>query len=489
MGKDAELSTNEKEFILSSLKEGIRLDDRDKHEFRPLQILLGPDYGRSEVKLGGTKVLAKVSCEVTRPHLDRSSEGILILNTELSPMAFPEEEVNISRILEKAIKRNHAIDLEGLCIIREKKVWTIRVDIHFLDNDGNILDAAGIATISALAHFRRPEITITGEDTITIHSAEQLNPVPLVVHHIPICVTFAFFEISENKDLWVVDPTWQEEKICQGDMTIVINDHKEICVLSKAGGVPLSTETIIHCSKIATSKVEIIIEYIRKSLEVANVPGDFFIINNTTTSSPSFFPNRQISNIKPSPPLPSIPLSPSTKTKEHLFLGDNGSIEEDAKFAIIRSTTVFINHLAKSANQISKDNKRKIIQTDDVFEAVKECDLDEFLPRLEVELNGTENFYIGPPSSSIVTNLPADNGVIVEITYPNNNIIIETDGNGREGEEEEEEGEEEEGKEEEGKEEEGKEEEGKREEREGETEERKNKIENILDCNSDLSII
>ncbi|RHZ63529.1 hypothetical protein Glove_329g56 [Diversispora epigaea] len=278
MGKEAELSTNEKEFILASLREGIRLDNREKLDFRSLQILLGPDYGHSEVRLGDTKVLAKVSCEVTRPHLDRPSEGILILNTEISPMAFPgldmgrpsEEEIIISRTLEKAIKRNHAIDLEGLCIIREKKVWTIRVDIHFLDNDGNILDAASIATISALAHFRRPEITITGEDTITIHSAEQLNPVPLVVHHIPICVTFAFFEISENKDLWVVDPNWQEEKICQGDMTIVINDHKEICVLSKAGGVPLSMETIIYCSKIATSKVEIIIDDIRKALEIAN---------------------------------------------------------------------------------------------------------------------------------------------------------------------------------------------------------------------------
>ncbi|CAG8551809.1 9016_t:CDS:2 [Acaulospora colombiana] len=236
MVKESEISTNERNFILSSLKERIRLDGRDLGDFRPLSIILGPEKGRSEVRLGGTKVLSKVSCEVTRPYLERPSEGILIINAELSPMAFPEEEILVSRILEKALKINHAIDLEGLCIIREKKVWTIRVDIHFLDNDGNIIDAACIAAISALSHFRRPDVTVAGDD-----------------------------------NLWVVDPCLQEEQIRQGDMTITINDHQEICVLSKAGGVPLAMDQIVQCSKIATRKVESITEKIRAALDADRI--------------------------------------------------------------------------------------------------------------------------------------------------------------------------------------------------------------------------
>ncbi|CAG8826020.1 18937_t:CDS:2, partial [Racocetra persica] len=125
MVKESDPSTNEKELILSGLKEGIRLDGRGMNDFRPLKITLGPEYGRSEVKLGATKVLAKVSCEVTRPYPDRPTEGILTLNTELSPMAFAglesgrpsEEEVLVSRILEKAIRINRAVDVEGLCIV------------------------------------------------------------------------------------------------------------------------------------------------------------------------------------------------------------------------------------------------------------------------------------------------------------------------------------------------------------------------------------
>ncbi|CAG8493562.1 795_t:CDS:2 [Dentiscutata erythropus] len=279
MVKELELSTNERELIISGLKEGIRLDGRGIDDFRSLKITLGPEYGRSEVKLGATKVLAKVSCEVARPYPERPNEGILTLNTELSPMAFTglepgrpsEEEVLVSRILEKAIKINRAVDVEGLCIVANELAWSIHVDVHFLDNDGNIIDAACIAAIAALSHFRRPDVTVIGEDVTIVffiisnskHPVDQRNPVPLSIHHTPICVTFAFFE---NGDLWVVDPSLKEEQIRRGDMIMAINNHKEICVLSKAGGIPLEMHTIIQCSKLAANKVDWVRERIQAAL-------------------------------------------------------------------------------------------------------------------------------------------------------------------------------------------------------------------------------
>ncbi|CAG8454970.1 2897_t:CDS:2 [Ambispora gerdemannii] len=271
MVKELEASNNEKSFILEALREGIRLDYREKHDFRPLRFFFGPNYGHVEVHLGATKILVKVSCEVTHPYPDRASEGILILNTEISPMAIPsldigrpsEDEVLVSRILERAIKRSRAIDTEGLCIVAGEKVWTIRVDIHFLEHDGNIIDAACIAALTALSHFRRPEVTLVGTD-VTIHPVEQRNPVPLSVHHMPICVTFAFFD---NGEILVVDPSLQEEQIREGDMTITLNDHREICALSKAGGIELNMDKIVLCSKIATARVTEIHDQIKKALE------------------------------------------------------------------------------------------------------------------------------------------------------------------------------------------------------------------------------
>jgi hypothetical protein len=74
----------------------------------------------------------------------------------------------VSRLIEKAMRRSRALDTEGLCIVAGEKVWSIRVDIHFLDHDGNLVDAACIAAITALLHFRRPDVTVVGEDVTIV---------------------------------------------------------------------------------------------------------------------------------------------------------------------------------------------------------------------------------------------------------------------------------------------------------------------------------
>ncbi|KAG2232668.1 ribosomal protein S5 domain 2-type protein [Thamnidium elegans] len=271
MVREIEPSLNERAFVLEALKQGRRVDGREVYDVRPLSITLGSDYGHVEVHLGKTKVVAIVSAEVIRPYADKPTEGILIFNTEISPMAAPtfesgarsEEEVLISRIIEKSLRRSRAIDTEGLCIVAGEKVWQIRVDLHFLDHDGNLADCASIAAITALLHFRRPDVTVSGED-VTIHPIDQRNPVPLSIHHIPICVTFAFFD---NGELLVVDPNYLEGQVKEGDMTITMNSHKEICALSKAGGIPLEMDQVLRCSQIAIIKVTEVDELIKKVLE------------------------------------------------------------------------------------------------------------------------------------------------------------------------------------------------------------------------------
>ncbi|KAG2224154.1 hypothetical protein INT45_000169 [Circinella minor] len=271
MVKEAKPSINESEFILAALNEKRRVDGRGIYDVRSLQINFGTDYGQVEIQLGRTRVAAKVSAKVERPRNDKPTEGILFFNTEISPMACPtfdsgsrsEEEVLISRIIEKSLRRSRAIDTEGLCIVAGEKVWEIRVDLHFLDHDGNLVDCAGIAAITALSHFRRPDVTVVGEE-VTIHPIDQRNPVPLSIHHIPICVSFAFFDEGQ---LLVVDPTYLEERVKKGDMTITMNIHKEICALSKAGGIPLELDQLHRCSQIALIKVTETTEQIQKALE------------------------------------------------------------------------------------------------------------------------------------------------------------------------------------------------------------------------------
>lgn len=43
-----------------------------------------------------------------------------------------------------------------------------------LNHDGNLMDAASIAAITALCHFRRPDVGIQG-DEVTVVSQQQAN--------------------------------------------------------------------------------------------------------------------------------------------------------------------------------------------------------------------------------------------------------------------------------------------------------------------------
>ncbi|KAJ8867135.1 hypothetical protein PR048_032999 [Dryococelus australis] len=146
------------------------------------------------------RVLAQVSCEVMVPKATRPNEGLLHINVELSPMGAPSFEigrgselaVQLNRLLEKCIKDSKCVDLESLCIIAEDKVWNLRIDIHVLNHEGSLVDAASIAALTALNHFRRPDVTMNGEQ-IVIHDPSERDPIPLTLHHQPVCITYAMF--------------------------------------------------------------------------------------------------------------------------------------------------------------------------------------------------------------------------------------------------------------------------------------------------------
>ncbi|NWH82815.1 EXOS9 protein, partial [Piaya cayana] len=143
------------------------------------------------------------------------------------------------------------------------QVWQIRLDLHLLNHDGNIIDAASIAGIVALCHFRRPDVSVQGEE-VTVYTPEERNPVPLSIHHMPICVSFAFFQ---QGTYLLVDPTEREECVMDGVLVIAMNKHHEICTIQSSGGIMLVKDQVLRCSKIASVKVAEITELIQKALE------------------------------------------------------------------------------------------------------------------------------------------------------------------------------------------------------------------------------
>ncbi|SCV05559.1 LANO_0H10154g1_1 [Lachancea nothofagi CBS 11611] len=285
MAKEIEISTSEAKFLIEALRQGLRSDSRKFEETRDVGIKFGKDYGDVTVTMGKTKVHCRISCNIAQPYEDRPFEGLFFISTETSPMAGPqfengnntgEDEVLCSRIIEKAVRRSGALDVEGLCIVAGSKCWAVRADVHFLNCDGGFIDVSCIAVMCGLLHFRKPDVTISGEQ-VTIHPVEEREPVPLGVLHVPICVTFSFFNPEDaeenikgesNNEICLLDATLKEELLRDGTLTVTLNKNREVVQVSKAGGLPMDALTLMDCCHKAFKITETLTDQINEELKL-----------------------------------------------------------------------------------------------------------------------------------------------------------------------------------------------------------------------------
>ena len=133
--------------------------------------------------------------------------------------------------------------------------------MHVLSFDGGLIDTCCIATIAALSHFRRPEVSVDG-DQITIHTMEERVPVPLSILHFPICVTFSMYG---DGAVVLLDSTAKEEQVRESEIVVTANDF-EVCQIAKHGGSPVDPLAIMKCFPVAVQKAREINKLIKVKL-------------------------------------------------------------------------------------------------------------------------------------------------------------------------------------------------------------------------------
>jgi len=250
-----------RDYITNLVKSGRRIDNRKLDEFR--YIKLERDYcdakapGSTLIRLGNTKVLVGISLDVGEPYPDRPDEGVMTTSAELRPLASPifeagpprEDAIEIARVVDRGIRESKAIDLEKL-FIEENKVWIVFIDIHVLDHGGNLIDASGIAAITALLNTRMPRY----EDN-TIIRGEWDGKLP--VSCIPVPVTQA--KIS---DKLIVDPCLDEEYAADAKITITTTDT--INAMQKSGDGAFKSDEIERAVDVAFERAKEIRNIIKK---------------------------------------------------------------------------------------------------------------------------------------------------------------------------------------------------------------------------------
>lgn len=246
------LSALRRDSILSLLKKNERVDGRGLDEIRRVEIqtgLIGKAEGSALVKLGDTKVVAGIKAGIGSPFPDTPDRGVQIVNAELIPLASPffeagppgEEGVEIARVVDRGLRSAGAISLDKLSIIPGRKVWTVFIDIYPLDHYGNLIDASGLAAVSAILTTTINRVEVQGEDVYTVE-----EKMPLPVGNIPVFIT-----VAKIGDKLLVDPNYEEELVMDARITFAIDEEGNICCIQKGGTGGLTYDEAIQAKNLA----------------------------------------------------------------------------------------------------------------------------------------------------------------------------------------------------------------------------------------------
>jgi exosome complex component RRP42 len=227
MGKDV-VADLKRDYISKLLAKGQRVDGRRFDELRPLTVetnFIGSAEGSARVKLGDTQVVVGVKLVTGQPFPDTPNTGVLTTNAELIPMASDtfeggppdQESIEVARVIDRGIREGHAVDMSKLCIEPGKEVWIMFVDVHVLDYDGNLFDAANIGANAAF------KSTI-----VPAKRAGKGEDYPLPVLHEPISITAVKID---GKIL--VDPTHDEERVADARLTVATIETGNLCAMQK----------------------------------------------------------------------------------------------------------------------------------------------------------------------------------------------------------------------------------------------------------------
>lgn len=235
------ISRLKKDYLFNLALKGQREDGRGFDEVRDLIVetnVIDKAEGSAKVLLGETQVLVGVKLQVGSPFADSADKGVIITSMELNPIASPnfeagpprEKAIEMARVVDRGIRESGAIDLNKLCITEGEEVWIVFIDVHVLNDSGNLLDAASLGAIAALMTATVPgEREGRGED------------VKLPIREMPVSLSF----VDIGGEL-VIDATNNEESVSDLRLTIVTNQDGSVCAMQKSGSGTLSEENFLR---------------------------------------------------------------------------------------------------------------------------------------------------------------------------------------------------------------------------------------------------
>lgn len=230
--------------IVELARNGKRIDGRKLDEMRKITIqkdVVKNAEGSAIVTLGKTKVIAGLKMGVGTPYPDSLDEGSLAIGAEALPLAHPEyesgrpsdDEVELARVVDRAIRESKSIDFKQLCIKEGEAVWTGFMDFYALNSDGNLFDAGCIACLVGFLNSRIPKL----DEENRIIKGEYSGEIKM--SQIPILTTFV-----KLGGKILIDPNYLEQAAAESRYSLATTEDGKIVAMQKGIGGSFTLEEI-----------------------------------------------------------------------------------------------------------------------------------------------------------------------------------------------------------------------------------------------------
>ena len=245
-----ELPNINKRRITELLKDEKRLDGRKPFEFRDIEIetmVSNKADGSARVKIGKTEVIVGVKLATQEPYPDHLDEGTMMTGMEFSSISAERYEsgppgidaIEVARVVDRGIRESGFIEWKKLCIKEGEKVWSVSIDIYCINDDGNVLDAAAIASVAALRVTKFP---VYDEKEGKVKYDEKSKESLPLTENVPLSLTF--YKIGDEV---LLDPNRDEEDAAEARLTLALSSSKKdkiINAMQKGGMVAFTEEDL-----------------------------------------------------------------------------------------------------------------------------------------------------------------------------------------------------------------------------------------------------
>jgi len=177
------------------------------------------------------------------------------------PMADPnfepgppsDDSIELARVVDRGIRESELVELDKLCVEEGKHVWMLFIDLHIIDNCGNLFDACELAVMAALKSTKLPVASIVDEEVVL--SEDETFDLP-INNELALCT---FVKIG---DKMVLDPTLDEERVASARLNVGVTKDGRICSMQKGGSQPFNKEELLSAVNVAVSKTKELIEHL-----------------------------------------------------------------------------------------------------------------------------------------------------------------------------------------------------------------------------------